>query len=195
MRKIAIVGAGGLGREVLGIIESINKNQTIWEFIGFYDDNLSNEMINGYQILGRVDDLSKVKHELNIVIGIGNPKIKEIIRNKIKNPKIKFPTLIHPSVTIYSNSTVNLGRGVVIAGNSVLTVNIDISDFVYINALSVIAHDTKIGKYSMIMPTVSISAGGKVGDKVYIGNGAKIDYFVDIEDNKIIEAGAVLSKK
>ena len=76
-----------------------------------------------------------------------------------------------------------------------MSVNITLSDFVYINALSVIAHDTKIGSYSMIMPTVSISAGGIIGDKVYIGNGVKMDYQVNIKDNSNIEAGTIVTKK
>ena len=194
MKNIAVIGSGGLGREVLGIIQSINRKENSWNFIGFYDDNLSNDFINGFPILGQIDELNQINEELNVVIAIGNPKIKKLIKNKIVNSQIKFPTLIHPSVEIYSEENVVLGKGVVIAANSVLTVNIEISDFVYINTAAVIAHDTKIGKYSMIMPTVSISAGGEIGEKVYIGNGTKIDYYVHIKNNEIIPAGSVLTK-
>ncbi len=193
LKNIAIIGTGGLGREVLGIIKSINKESTTWNFIGFYDDNVSDKMINGYPILDNIDSLNSKEENLAIVIGIGNPIIKEKIRKKITNSYITFPTLIHPSVVIY-DETVLLGRGVVIAANCVLTVNINIGDFTYINTSSVIAHDTEIGKYSMIMPTVSISAGGIIGDGVYIGNGVKIDYYVSIESNTTIKAGSVLTR-
>lgn len=193
MKNIAVIGSGGLGREVLGIIQSINRKENSWNFIGFYDDNLSNDLINGFPILGKIEELNQINEELYVVIAIGNPKIKELIKNKIINSQIKFPTLIHPSVEIYSEENVVLGKGVVIAANSVLTVNIEISDFVYINTAAVIAHDTKIGKYSMIMPTVSISAGGEIGEKVYIGNGTKIDYAIQIDDNAVIKAGSILT--
>lgn len=193
MKNIAVIGSGGLGREVLGIIQSINRKENSWNFIGFYDDNLSNDLINGFPILGKIEELNQINEELYVVIAIGNPKIKELIKNKIINSQIKFPTLIHPSVEIYSEENVVLGKGVVIAANSVLTVNIEISDFVYINTAAVIAHDTKIGKYSMIMPTVSISAGGEIGEKVYIGNGTKIDYVIQIDDNAVIKAGSILT--
>ncbi|TCP22928.1 sugar O-acyltransferase (sialic acid O-acetyltransferase NeuD family) [Tenacibaculum skagerrakense] len=193
MKNIAVIGSGGLGREVLGIIQSINRKENSWNFIGFYDDNLSNDLINGFPILGKIEELNQINEELYVVIAIGNPKIKELIKNKIFNSQIKFPTLIHPSVEIYSEENVVLGKGVVIAANSVLTVNIEISDFVYINTAVVIAHDTKIGKYSMIMPTVSISAGGEIGEKVYIGNGTKIDYAIQIDDNAVIKAGSILT--
>ncbi|MFY7670059.1 acetyltransferase [Tenacibaculum sp. MEBiC06402] len=194
MKKIAIIGSGGLGREVHGIIQAINRKNPAWDFIGFYDDSLTDELINGYPVLGKIDDLNQIKEQLEVVIAIGNPKVKELIKNKITNPKIKFPNLIHPSVEIYSEENVVLGQGVVIAANSVLTVNIEISDFVYVNTAAVIAHDTKIGTFSMIMPTVSISAGGIIGKKVYIGNGAKIDYSINIEDNTKIKAGSILTQ-
>lgn len=195
MNKIAIIGSGGLGREVLGIIQSINRKEKTWDFIGFYDDNPSLEVVNGFPVLGKIAELNDIKEEIYVVIGVGNPNVREILFKKINNQNILFPSLIHPSVEIYSNENVTIGNGVVIAANAVLTVNINISDFVYINAMSLLAHDTEIGKFTMVMPTVSISAGGKIGERVYIGNGTKIDFPIEIEDGAIIPAGSVLTKE
>lgn len=194
MRKIGIVGAGGLGREVLGILESINRKKKCWDIIGFFDDNSHSELINGLSIIGNIDSINQINEDLAIVIGVGNPNIKEKIINRIENQNISFPTILHPKVEIYSESTVNLGKGIVIGANSVLTTNISVGDFVYINTASIISHDTKIGEYSMIMPSVSISAGATIGEKVYIGNGTIIDQPVTIENNSFIKAGTVFSK-
>lgn len=68
--------------------------------------------------------LKLVEEELALVIGIGNPVVK-----KITNTNIYFPVLLHPSVIVYLSETVNLGEGVVIGANSVLTVNIEIIEF------------------------------------------------------------------
>ena len=39
MKKIAIFGAGGFGREVKTIIDAINKeNENTYNFVGFFDD-------------------------------------------------------------------------------------------------------------------------------------------------------------
>lgn len=54
MKKIAIIDIGGLGREVLGIIESINRVNMKWDFIGFYD-NTSDKLKNGYLVNGSID--------------------------------------------------------------------------------------------------------------------------------------------
>jgi sugar O-acyltransferase (sialic acid O-acetyltransferase NeuD family) len=194
MRKLVIVGFGGLGREVLGIIQSINRQRETWNFLGFYDDNLTKQKVNGFPVMGKIEELNDITEEINVVIAIGNARVKNIIRNKINNQNIIFPNIFHPSVQIYSEDTVVLGKGIVIAANAVLTVNINIKDFVYINASTVISHDTIIGESSMIMPTVSISGGGNIGARVYIGNGTKIDYFINIPDDTVINAGTILSK-
>ncbi|MBE7629131.1 acetyltransferase [Tenacibaculum piscium] len=194
MKKIAIIGSGGLGREILGIIQAINKKNKTWTFIGFYDDNYSDKLIHSYPIIGDIATLNSIEEDIYIVIGIGNPAVKEKIFKKITNPKIVFPTLIHPSVISYSEETISLGKGVVIAANCVLTVDIEISDFVYLNTACTISHDTIIEDYTMVMPTVSISGGAKIGKKVYLGNGTKIDYHITIADNTVIKAGTIFSK-
>lgn len=194
MKKIAIVGSGGLGREVLGIIQSINKKIKTWEFLGFFDDNPSSNIVHGFPVLGKIDALNNRSDELAIVIAIGNPKIKEIIFNKINNPVINFPNIMHPSVIIYSEKTTSLGKGIVIGANCVLTVDINLKDFVYVNTGVIISHDTSVGKFSMLMPSVSISTGVNIGEKVYLGNGTIIDKPISINDNSIIKAGSVLPK-
>jgi hypothetical protein len=51
MRKIAIIGAGGFGREVKMLIDQINHIEKKYEFIGFYDDNIPiDSEVNGFKI-------------------------------------------------------------------------------------------------------------------------------------------------
>lgn len=105
-KKIAIIGSGGLGREILGIIQSINRKNKTWNFIVFFDDNYSDKLIHTYLIIGDIATLNSIEEEIHIVIAIGNPAVKEKIFKKITNPKIIFPTLIHPSVISYSEESI-----------------------------------------------------------------------------------------
>ena len=75
VKKIAIVGSGGLGIEILGIIQSINKLNKKWNFIGFFDDDKSKKTVNNYPIIGDIADLNSIEEELHIIVGIGNPKV------------------------------------------------------------------------------------------------------------------------
>ena len=99
----AIFGGGGFGREVKTIIDKINEvNPNTYNFIGFYDDGIEKgEIVNGYPVLGGLEDVNNYKEELNLVISIGDPKIKTSILNKISNPKINYPCIIHPNTKQY----------------------------------------------------------------------------------------------
>ena len=194
VKKIAIVGSGGLGREILGIIQSINKLNKKWNFIGFFDDDKSKKTVHNYPIIGDIAELNSIEEELHIIIGIGNPKVKEILFKKITKSNVVFPILIHPSVIMYSEDNIFLGKGIVIGANCVLTVNISLADFVYLNTACTISHDTRISEFSTIMPTVSISGGAELGRRVYIGNGTKIDFPITIKDDTVVKAGTIFSK-
>ncbi len=53
MKKIAIYGAGGFGREVAFLIDDINKVNLQYEFIGYFDDGKEKgEIANSFPVLG-----------------------------------------------------------------------------------------------------------------------------------------------
>lgn len=197
MDKIAIIGAGGFGREVHSLIEDINQNNSQYEFIGYFDDGENKgEIINGYPILGSVDDINKWEENLCITIAVGNPQTKKNIIKRITNINISFPTLIHPTVLIGNRkfANTNIGAGCIICAGTIITVNINIEDFVILNLSCTVGHDTIIGKYSSFMPTVNISGEVKIGEEVYVGTGAKIINQLEIGEKTIVGAGAVVSK-
>ncbi|MCU0351098.1 MAG: acetyltransferase [Flavobacterium sp.] len=194
MEKIAIIGAGGFGREVKMLIDQINQTDKKYEFIGYYDDGMEkNTTINQNIVLGNIEDLNAVQEKINIVIAIGSPETKKAIFEKITNKNIEFPTLIHPSVII-GNEGVNIGKGCVICAGSIITCNIQIKDFVIINLMCTIGHDTVIHSFSSFMPAVNISGEVEIYEEVYVGTGAKIINQLQIGAQTILGAGAVVSK-
>ena len=54
MDKICIIGAGGHGREIIQILEDINKIQNKYKILGFTDDKkeLKSKIFNGYPVIG-----------------------------------------------------------------------------------------------------------------------------------------------
>ncbi len=195
MKKIVIVGAGGFGREVKMLIEQINQFREKYEFIGFYDDNIkTGTFINGFQVLGNVLELLEIDYNLEVVISIADPKIKKKIYDILKfNKFIKFPTLVHPNVLI-GKDNVSIGYGCVICASSIITVNIEIGNFVILNLGCTVGHDTNIGDYSSFMPFVNISGEVIIENSVYVGTGAKIINLLTIGNSTIVGAGAVVSK-
>lgn len=195
MKKIAIVGAGGFGREVLMLIEQINKNVHTWEPVGFYDDNKRiNENINGFKVLGKINDLEKINYKLHIVLAIGDPKTKKIIRENINNSNIVYATLIHPSVILEKTQFVEISEGTIIACGTNITTNIIIGKHVILNLNCTVGHDTNIGDYCSFMPSVNISGNVKIDECVFMGTNSCIVNDLTIERNTIVGAGAVVSK-
>lgn len=195
MKNIAIFGAGGFGREVKTIIDSINsKNPNTYNFLGFYDDGFEKgTIVNGYPVLGGISELNNEKNELSLVISIGDPKTKLKIINKIENSIISYPVIIHPNVSI-SNDDVTIGEGSIVCEGTIITCNIKIGKFVILNLMCTVGHDTIIDDYCAFMPSVNISGEVHIHNAVYVGTGAKIINLLEIGENTIVGAGAVVSK-
>lgn len=193
MKKIAVIGAGGFGREVKMLIDQINQKEKKFEVIGFYDDNENFTTVNGLPYLGKIEKLNEVDFPLSVAVSIADPKTKRNIINSIKNPQIDFPNLIHPNVLI-GEDAVKIGRGNIICAGVIITVNIEIKDFVILNLSCTVGHDTVVGSYSSFMPTVNISGEVNIEEGVYVGTGAKIINQLEIGEYTIVGAGAVVAK-
>jgi len=195
MTKIAIIGAGGFGREVAMLIEQINSIKKQYEFIGYYDDKLEKgTLVNNFPVLGKVKEINTVKGTLGVIAAIGNPMQKKEVIKYINNKKVKFPTLIHPTALIGNENYVNIGEGSIITAGVIITTNILIGKHVILNLSTTVGHDTSIGNYSSIMPSVNISGEVNIHECVYIGTGAKLINQLTIQKNATIGAGAVVTK-
>lgn len=194
MKKIAIIGAGGFGREVKMLIDQINAVEKKFDFIGYYDDNKEKGiLINGFPILGTIEEINQVSEKLYVSLALGNPAFKKLAVQRIKNTNVVFETLIHPNVLIGSDN-VSIGNGVIICAGNILTCDINIKDFVIINLACTIGHDTIIENYVSLMPGINVSGEVVLNESVYVGTGVKIINQIEIGENAIIGAGAIVSK-
>lgn len=194
MQDIIIVGAGGMGREVLAVLKNINVVSPTWNFLGFVDDGKQvGDIVNNTKVLGGLDYLQTLSNKTAVVIAISLPKIRKQLKEKITNSNIYFPTIIHPSVIISDKEFVSIGEGCLLLINTVFTTNITIGDFVIVNAGAIINHDAVINSYSTIMPGVNISTGAKVGEGCYIGTGTKISKPETIPAGESLKAGTIIA--
>lgn len=192
MRDIVIIGAGGFGREVKCLIEAINTTQQKYNIVGFIDDSIEvGTEVHQYKVIGGLNHLISMKSKPEVVIAVGHPPTKKTIYDKIKD--YTFPSLIHPSVSM-NGTNLSIGKGVIICQGTIITCDIKISDFVTLNLACTIGHDTIIGAFSSCMPGVNISGEVIMKDAVYIGTGATIINQLEIGENTIIGAGALVSK-
>ena len=191
MKDIVIIGAGGFAREVAWLIENINKSKGQWNLLGFIDDdeNLHGEKLNGYDILGDIGYLNKLKNEVYCVIAIGDGKTRKQIVDRI-NKNRKFATLIHPDVDL--SSTNLIGEGCIICCGTILTVNIALKNHIIINLDCTIGHDAILEDYTTLMPSVNVSGNVFIDKYTTVGTGTNIIQGLRIGKNSIIGAGTVI---
>ena len=167
LKKLVIVGAGGMGREVLQWVKDINTHEPQWKILGFIDDNP--DALDGkecdYGIIGSISDW-KAKNDEYLVLAVAAPKAKEQIVAKLKVKGANFATIIHPRARIGSFN--HIGEGTVIYPDAAISVNCKIGDFVTLLG-SVVGHDAEIGDYCSIMGTCNINGGVKLGKRVFFG--------------------------
>lgn len=196
MRDLVIIGAGGVGQELISIINQINKAEKRWNVLGFIDDNKSihGTEILGYKVLGGVNWLlnyTSYRKNIDAVIAITNYAIKKNIVEKI-NGKVNFATLIHPDVYIHESN--NIGEGTIIYPGVIITVDIKIGNQVIISPKCGIGHNSVIKDYVSLLWNVNISGYDHIEEGVLIGSGSTIIQNKRIGQGAIIGAGAVVVK-
>jgi sugar O-acyltransferase (sialic acid O-acetyltransferase NeuD family) len=198
VKKIAVFGAGGLGREVAGGIQRINNSgDGAWELIGFYDDGLEvGTPISHYgSVLGGMTDLNAVDEPLALAIAVGNPKTRKLIHDRITNSNIYFPNLIAPSFRILDHKTFVIGEGNIIQDNCSVTCDVEIGNYNVFNGSNALGHDVKVGDFNVLMPGVRLSGEVKLGTCNLLGVDSIVLQRVKIGDNVTLGAGSVMMTK
>ncbi|WP_407404322.1 acetyltransferase [Chryseobacterium sp.] len=170
MKNIAIIGAGGFGQEVFCIWrDMLVANKIDYNFIGFFDDNNALEANVFGEIVGSVDSLNKIDYPIEVAIAIGNPKILNIVRNKLNNPNLIFPNIIHPSALLLDENTTMLGEGNILSLGVIFSCNCIVGNFNIFNTRSTLGHDNLIGDFNVFSPNVQISGSVKIENENFFG--------------------------
>ena len=192
MKDLIIIGAGGLGRELLQWIKDSNIKDLVWNIKGFIDDN-SNLLANikcSHTIIGTVQDWIPTENEV-FVCAIANPQIKENIVKKLKLKGANFTNVIHPSAIIGSENSI--GEGLILYPFARITVNCTVGNFVTIQS-SAIGHDACVNDFSTISSNCLVTGNTVIGKRVFIGSNSTIIPNIIIEDDVYIGAGSVVIK-
>lgn len=196
--NIAIFGAGGLGREVACMIRQINEQEPQWNLIGFFDDTPS---LRGGQIshfgpcLGGMEALNAWPEKLAVVLAIGNGSSVRMVYEKINNPNVWFPNLVHPNCYSADPDTFVMGMGNIVQGGCAASCDVHIGDFNVLNGFVSLGHGVEIGSFNSFMPTVRVSGNVKIGEENFFGVGSIVIEKLVIGNSVRLAAGSVLMTK
>jgi sugar O-acyltransferase (sialic acid O-acetyltransferase NeuD family) len=196
--SIAIIGAGGFAREVAWLVQDINRAKPSYEFLGYVVSDMSrlSERDSRAQILGDYEwieqNLARVD---SVAIGIGTPSARKRVATELQQrfPKLKWPPLLHPTVQ-FDRSSSEIGMGTILCAGVIGTVNLILEPFCLVNLACTLGHETHIGQFGVLNPTVNISGGARLEEEVLVGTGAQILQYVRIGAKATVGAGAVVTK-
>lgn len=192
MEDLVIFGAGGLGREMLFQLGEENKLTPKYNILGFVDDGHSTgELVDDYPVLGGCDYLLTRNEKTNVIIAIGNPRVRRLIHEKLSaNRNLVYPTVIAPNVIC--SDRVRFGEGCIVGFGSVLTVDIEIGDFVLISNSCNIGHDAVLSDYVTLYPAAHISGNVHLEQEVQMGVGSNIIQGLSVGEGSFVGAGATV---
>jgi sugar O-acyltransferase (sialic acid O-acetyltransferase NeuD family) len=176
LQKIFLFGAGLHSQTCIDALEKQDK----YEVVGIIDSKKEiGSFVDGYQIIGRIDDLPNLIVKLNVNIGfisIGTNWIRMNVAKQIYKlaPKFEFISVIHPSAVFGKN--VVLGKGVFIGAQSFISSSCNIGDFCLVHNKSL------LGLHNFMEDFSSISIGSISGGKVFIGECSAITVHATIND-------------
>lgn len=197
MKKLAIFGAGGFGREVACLIRQINEVEPTWNMIGFYDEGVPKDTaVSHYgKVLGGIAEVNAYQDELAVCIAIGNPKALRHVRESIVNEKVYYPNIIAPNFGSSDPQAFSIGEGNIIGNGCAASCDVAIGNYNILNADIVMGHDVKVGDFNVLMPDIRVSGEATIGNGNLIGIGSIILQQIRVGDNIHIGAGAVLMTK
>lgn len=191
MKQLIIIGAGGLGREVLTWARQSLGHGEAWVVKGFIDDNVN--ALAGMRVpapmLGRIEDHQPAADEV-FVCAIGIPAIKRKCFERIEARGGEFITLVHRTVVL--GDEVTLGAGTILCPYAVVSGYNILGKGVIVNLHATVDHDANVGDWSQVNCHCDVTGGVQVGREVWFSSHVAVSPRVRIGDRAYLGIGAVV---
>lgn len=191
MKELYILGAGGHGRVVLDIAESMKK----YERIRLFDDKPeeAGKGCGGSSVEGTREllvEYAQGNSEAEAFVAIGSNEIRQRVQEYLEQKKVAIATLIHKNAVL--SGEVQLGSGTVVMPGVVVNCGSILGKGIILNTACSVDHDNRIGNYCHISVGSHLAGTVTVGSRTMIGAGAIVKNDICICSHCMIGAGAVV---
>lgn len=195
MKNIVIIGAGDLGKEVVWLIEDINKQCPRYLILGFLDDDSQKQgtEVEGYRVLGTIDQLETLyqKNPFCAVIAMQDGTARRRIDQEHKSFR-RWESIIHPTAVVAPR--VYLGHGSILFPQVTVSIGSKLGNHGLYYIHSTICNDCVFGNYVSIMSGVSVSEHVAIGDESCLAAGCTVYPHKVLGRNVKVAAGASASR-
>jgi sugar O-acyltransferase (sialic acid O-acetyltransferase NeuD family) len=193
LRRLVLVGAGGLARETADLVAAINAVEPTWDVLGFVDDDprLEGELVAGLLVLGPVALAPSLDAAVAVCtasprVGCSRPGLVE----RIGLPDAARPSLVHPSASLSRSTT--LGPGCIVLAGVVATAQVSLGAHVVAMPRVVLTHDDVVGDHATLASGVCLGGDVQVAREAYLGAGALVREGLTIGPAALVGMGAVV---
>ena len=193
MTDIVLVGVGGCMKELLWQFKEYNEYKPTWNIKGYINpvEDFDVENLGNYPYLGTDEDLLKVTEPTNVVICIAEPRTrKKLVELYRSNPNIQFPAVILSKDGIAPDAM--FGEGCLISKDCIVSSNVILGNFVFMNMRSMVCHDGRVGEFTTLAPYAKIAGTVRIGSHCELGMGCSVIQGLNIGDSVKVGAGAVV---
>lgn len=186
MKRLIIIGAGGMGRTVYSnALESVGYGDA-FEVKGFIDDDL--HALDGFSnyppVIGTISGYQPEADDV-FVCSIGGASRKPCMENIISRGG-EFINVIHRTARLLTN--VVIGKGNFIGADTVIGNDVVIGNYNMIQSYTIIGHDVRMGDFNRIDTRVTCVGGVVIEDEVNIHSSAVISHKVTVESKSRVAA-------
>ncbi len=195
MQDVIIVCAGSYGREIFWCLQESNRlaqeqgKELPYNILGFINDvevDLEHYGINA-KVLGRIDDWMP-KGDEKYALGLGKPKDKMILAEKLRPRGIRFMNVISDWAVVAPD--IKMGEGCFIAACSVVGCEVELGDLVNINA-SMVYSGARIEDYCTttgftVIERSTIHKGVYIGSKAVITEGREVGEWSNVSVGSVV---------
>jgi sugar O-acyltransferase (sialic acid O-acetyltransferase NeuD family) len=190
---VAIIGAGGYGREILEYADDANAQGWGFRVAGFYDDALDarDGHAPGHPVLGPLTAIadSPLRH---FIIALGSPETRRMAAGLVAAAGKELVSLVHPRA--YVSRSASVGAGTIVCPFGLIGAHSVVGDNVSINVYGSIGHDSVVGRDVVVSPYAAITGTVTLGDESFLGTHVTIMPGLSIGSHSKINAGSVVNR-
>lgn len=190
---VAIIGAGGFGREVLQYCQDMQDVGWHHRVVGFVDDRSDalKQFDVPVSVLGGLEDLRRIDVRA-FIIAVGDPSLRHSIADAVADVSGVLVSLIHPSA--YVAPTAHIGSGTLLCPFTMVAANSIVGSNVAINVYASVGHDSRIGEHCVISPYSAVTGDVSLGSESFLGTHCTIAPGTTIGRLSKVSAGSTVTR-
>jgi sugar O-acyltransferase (sialic acid O-acetyltransferase NeuD family) len=190
-----LVVFGSKYRDLVKLIDAINRAQPTWHMRGFIDDRreFAGSQVLGHPVLGDRTLLPElIRNGTSVFLNVsGVVADARQVASLLDEHSATVASLVHPSIDL---AYARIGRGAILSEGCIVGSGTVIGDFLAARLHAVISHDVTIGDHVFIGPGAVLGSGVRVDAGALIGAGATVMQGVSVGARSVVGAGSLVNR-